>query len=111
MVDIAASFIPRLSPTGPFLTGLAFFGLTSCKFVDPATIVPLAQQTGTPEHPFSTVAAGVAALPADGGTLFCAPAQTYPAESISIVGKPVTVFSPSAPGAGPPDMSQIVFLS
>jgi hypothetical protein len=111
MVDVASSFLPRLAPSGPFLTNFTFFGLTSAKFVDPATIVPLAQQTGTPEHPFATLAQGVAALPSSGGTLFCAPAQSYPAEALNIVGKPVTIYSPASVIGTGPDMHLVSFTS
>ena len=110
MPDVAASFVPRLPASGPFLppaSGGA--GMPSVKFVDPATSTPLADQTGSDEAPFATVAAAIEALVlVGGGVVLLAPAQ-YPLETItpSVPTTPICLRGLSYEDAPPCDLGNV----
>src|SRR5512138_1665214 len=53
--------------------GASLAQLTNTRWVDKTTTVPVPDQTGTVGAPFSTLAAGLAALAATGGTLLMVP--------------------------------------
>lgn len=85
MVDVAASFEPRLSPTGAFLPPAVSVPFTTLMWVSSSTSTPTADQNGSDDDPFATIQQAVDALPATGGTI-CIVQGDYTAEDVAIVG-------------------------
>ncbi len=104
----------RQGPSGPIVTvgeGGAGSPLIRGKFVDPSTTVPTDEQTGAATAPFATVQAAISALPTpSGGSVFLASAQ-YPAESLVVTGKSVTLIGLVGPQTHPDSAGAVVDLT
>ena len=112
--DIADTFQPRLPGAGPFIPQSSAGGaaMRNAKFVDPNTDVPLAQQTGSDEAPFATIAQAIAALGlVGGGAVLLNPGQ-YPAEALVLATQvPLTFRGLSYADAAPCDLSLVTLAS
>jgi hypothetical protein len=118
MVDVAASFAPRLAPMGPFIPQAAPApALSRALWVDAATTEPT--PNGSVSAPYPTIQAAVdAAL--SGSTIYVV-AGNYGAENVAIVGKVLSivgllpmqpdVFAAAVPGlVGPASVTSDVEL-
>lgn len=107
--DIADSFQPRLPPMGPFIPGGSASGsMSRAKFVDPDTTVAHADQNGSDEAPYATIAQAVEALGLVGGGVVLLNPGQYPAENITpSVFIPITLRGLSFADAAPCDLTNI----
>lgn len=101
MPDVKATFRPRLPGYGPFVPGGAVVvPLSEAVFVDPGTLVPSADQNGTPGAPFAAVQTAVDVLAAKvQGTIVLAPG-VYPAEAVTVGATKLTLLGLGTAEAG-----------